>query len=169
MILITGGCKSGRSKHAETLLSGYSGRKIYIATMINDCAEAEQTIERHIKQREGKGFETIERTHDIHNIHLPEHCAVLVEDAVNLLANEMFGENVCDPVTKTAYTLKRLDESCDMLIVVTSSTGSDGQRLGKLTDRYTAYLGMLNSRLAKMSDTVIESVCGIPVTIKERK
>ncbi len=168
MILITGGSKSGRSGLAEKYLSSFEGKKIYIATMINDCKEAEMTIDRHRKMREGKGFITMERSHDIHNIPLPQHCAVLVEDAVNLLANEMFSEKICDPVAKTMYTLKRLDEDCDMLIVVTSQTGCDGQQLGELTDRYTEYLGKLNCRLAEAADTVIESVYGIPVVIKER-
>ena len=168
MILITGGNKSGRSRLAEDMLSAWQDRKIYIATMLNDCAEAERTIERHRRMREGKGFETKECPYDIQELDIPPDCAVLVEDAVNLLANEMFCKCAADPVTKTADGLKRLDELCGMLIVVTSQTGCDGQKLGELTDRYTAYLGQLNCTLSDMSDTVIESVYGIPVILKER-
>ena len=147
MILITGGSKSGRSGLAEDMLCSYQGKKIYIATMQNDCDEAAYTIERHLRMRDGKGFDTIECPYDINKADIPPHCAVLVEDAVNLLANEMFAAGAPEPVQKAALELKELDMRCDMLIVVTSQTGCDGQKLGELTDRYTSYLGHLNRML----------------------
>ena len=68
--LVTGGSKCGKSSFAEKMLEGFPGRKVYIATMQPFGEDASEAIERHRKMREGKGFETVEKYTDIHEISL---------------------------------------------------------------------------------------------------
>ena len=69
-ILVIGTPDSGKSEKAEGLaleLSG-NGKKIYLATMIPYGAEGEKRIEKHRKLRDGKGFITVEKTHNVADI-----------------------------------------------------------------------------------------------------
>ena len=93
--LVTGGCGSGKSEYAENLLAG-SGCpcKWYVATMEVWGDEDRRKVERHRKQRAGKGFHTIERPRGLEALRIPgspEQTAVLLECVSNLAANEMFG------------------------------------------------------------------------------
>ena len=93
MILITGGSKCGKSAAAETIFDGFEGDKFYIAAMEPFGDEAQKAIERHRVMRQGKGFITIERSHNIDTLVIPcestGSCALL-ECLTTLCANEMF-------------------------------------------------------------------------------
>ena len=68
-ILISGGCKNGKSYYAQKLALSMAQEKslplYYLATMIPVDDEDRVRIERHLKEREGWGFDTIERGLDI--------------------------------------------------------------------------------------------------------
>ena len=165
--LITGGSKSGKSGLAERILSGFEGRKLYIATMQPFGSEAREIIGRHLKQREGKGFETLERYADIESTPLPEDCAVLLECVGNLCANEMFGgETPCRPAEKVIEGLRRLSERAKELVIVSVQVGSDGLAYEQGTADYIAEIGRINSGVAAFADNVIECVYGLPVVMK---
>ena len=165
--LITGGSKCGKSSFAEKLLSRFYGRKIYIATMQPFGSDAYEAIERHRKMRSGKGFETIEKYTDIHEISLDKGCAVLLECMGNLCANEMFsGKDQADPTEKIADGIKKLSEDVSELVIVTNQVGSDGISYPEGTDEYIRILGRINRKIAALSDNVIECVYGIPVVLK---
>lgn len=99
-ILITGGCKNGKSLMAEKILTAYNVPRFYIATMEPFGSEAKETIARHRKIREGKNFNTIEKYTDISEIKLPQNSAVLLECMCNLCANEMFSAKKKIPLKK---------------------------------------------------------------------
>lgn len=104
MILITGGSKCGKSAAAEAILDGFEGDKFYIATMEPFGDEAQKAIERHRVMRQGKGFITIERSHNIDTLVIPREstgsCALL-ECLTTLCANEMFTQKeITDPSEK---------------------------------------------------------------------
>ncbi len=167
MILVTGGSKSGKSRIAESLLSGCAGRKIYLATMEPFGSEAARAIERHRKARAGKGFETVEKPRDLHEITLPRGSAVLLECLSTLCANEMFSaKEPADPTEKILRGIDALEKQTERLIVVTSNVGCDGIAYPPETMEYIRVLGGLNQRLARRSEAAVEAVCGIPVTLK---
>lgn len=165
--LITGGSKCGRSHFAESLLDGYKGEKLYIATMQPYGDEAAAAIERHRAQRSGKGFRTVEKYTDIHETLLPPNSAVLLECMGNLLANEMFcGEVYCDPTEKILEGIRSMSRRTDRLVIVTDQVGSDGIDYAEGTAAYIEYLGKLNGAVAALADNVVECVYGIPVILK---
>ncbi len=165
-ILITGGAKCGKSRIAEDILSRVNTEKFYIATMERRGEEAERVISRHRTEREGKGFLTIERTHDIGGIALPCGCAALLECIPTLTANEMFSEGEEDPAEKVIAGVAALAGLAGTLVVVTNDVGGDGVSYSPETMNYIRVMGEINRRLAALADTVIEAVYGIPVFLK---
>lgn len=166
LILITGGSKNGKSRIAEDIISKISLPKFYIATMEPYCDEARTAIERHRKIRAGKGFETIEKYTDIGEIILPQKCAVLLECVCNLCANEMFTRNEKNPSNKIITGIEALLKSAETLVIVTNQVGDDGEKYPRETMDYIKNMGEINSRIAEISDTVIEAVYGLPVILK---
>ena len=165
--LITGGSKCGKSSYAEKILDGFSGKKIYIATMQPFGTDAFEAIRRHRKMREEKGFETIEKYTDIHDITLVSGSAVLLECMGNLCANEMFsGGDITSPADKIVSGIRSLADSVSELVIVTNQVGGDGISYPEGTERYICELGRINRRIAGFADNVIECVYGIPVLLK---
>ena len=166
LTVITGGSKCGKSSIAEDILSRFHGKKIYIATMEPYCEEAHAAIERHRKMRLGKGFETVEKYTDIHELDLPEGCGDLLECACNLMANEMFSAGEREPVRKIMNGVDKLTERASEVIIVTNSVGEDGIEYPAETMEYIKNMGILNCALSRSADRVIEAVYDIPVMLK---
>ena len=89
--LITGGSGCGKSTWAEKLVRSLpAGDRVYIATMQVYDRESEIRVQRHRAQRAGLGFRTVECEKDLAAVHVQAESVVLLEDLVNLTANEMF-------------------------------------------------------------------------------
>jgi len=167
MTLITGGAKCGKSHLAEKLLDGFTDNKYYIATMKPFGEDAFAAIKRHRKKRAGKGFETIEKYTDIHEISVPENSAVLLECIANLCANEMFdNKTAADPVKHISDGINLLKNCSSKLVIVTNNVGSDGINYTSGTMRYIEAMGRLNALIADISDNVVECVYGVPIVLK---
>ncbi len=162
---ITGGSKCGKSRLAETILSGFPGTKLYIATMQPDGAEAEKIIARHKQQRAGKGFQTVERYTDLAGLAVPEGCGILLECLGNLCANELFGGSGCPEQTIPAG-LEHLRSLAEVLVIVSPEISSGGTDYPPETCHYLRSMGHIHQFAAAMADTVIECVYGIPVVHK---
>lgn len=193
LVLITGGSKNGKSHMAEAIVTACPLPRFYIATMEPFGEEAQAAIRRHRELRRGKGFETIEKYTDIHEILLPQRSAVLLECACNLCANEMFSkgmeeqgvrnpageigagmeasmeESMTNPADKILYGIECLKKRAELLVIVTNQVGEDGVEYPKETMDYIKQMGELNRRLAGRADCVIEAVCGIPIIWKGEK
>lgn len=100
-IFISGGAKNGKSGYAQKLaaeiredIGGHGGKGIvyYVATMVPTDNEDLDRIARHIKDREGLDFTTVEKTRNLSS--LPEErrrdSVYLVDSVTALLANVMF-------------------------------------------------------------------------------
>lgn len=175
--LIIGGSGSGKSAYAESLFDHFTGKKYYLATMQVYDAEAQRKVDRHRRNRAGKGFQTVEQPTDIGKLQLERKtacayaCGLLLECMSNLVANEMFqggmqlgAEAVAD---KVAAETVRLAGEFDEFVVVTNQVFEDGIDYGESTMAYLRALGLVNCRLAAQADRVVEVVAGIPVVIKE--
>lgn len=166
MILITGGSSSGKSAFAEQVACGLDSReKLYIATMLSRGKAGAETVARHRSLREGKGFATLEKPFALGRIEEALPRVVLLECLSTWLANEMFepdGYGAACTEEMIADVL-RLRQRCSHLLIVTSEVFSDGVTYDPDTEEYLRCLGLLNQRLAKEAEAVVEVVCGIPV------
>lgn len=162
--LITGGSGCGKSTWAEKLVASLpSARRIYIATMQVYDEESVRRVQRHRMMRADKGFETVECEKALSSAPVPEGSTVLLEDIVNLTANEMFSGG---DVRRIPADIKRLAERCEHLIMVTNDVFSDGIRYAETTDDYLRKLASVNRYAAGIADHVIEVVYSIPVALK---
>jgi adenosylcobinamide kinase/adenosylcobinamide-phosphate guanylyltransferase len=165
--LITGGTKCGKSRLAESLLDKNTDRKFYIATMKPFGEEAFAAIERHRMTRMNKGFETIEKYTDLHELELPQNSYILLECIANLCANEMFKySEITDPTDNIIRGIRHLRSRAETFVIVTNNVGSDGVDYSAETQKYIEAMGQLNALIAGLSDNVIECVYGIPVVLK---
>lgn len=172
-ILITGGCKNGKSTYAQDMIVKLSkeNERYYIATMKPTDEEDILRIKRHIEDRDGYNFVTIEQHKDIANIlaFLDENSSVLLDSSTALLANEMFLEN--EEYNQSAYE-KISEEIIDIsnlvknIVVVSDYIYSDAYRYEEMTENYKFGLAYIDKRLAKEFDVVIDMCFSIPIFLK---
>ena len=169
IVLVTGGSGCGKSTWAEKLVDTLPREnRIYIATMQVYDEESVKRVARHRAQRADKGFATIECEKDLAAADVPAGSVVLLEDLVNLTANEMFDDegNYSDPFERVISGVEALQKQCDTLIVVTNDVGTDCVTYDASTQAYIEVLGRINAELAVRADSVCELVCGIPLVLK---
>ena len=173
LIIITGVSGSGKSEYAEQICCRLArdNKKYYVATMQPFGEEGRIRIEKHKRQREGKGFETIEQYQNIGSAldccDKEERPVVLVECMSNLLANECFGE--AGKPDDTDYILngvEKLNDIYENIVIVTNEVFSDGCEYDAGTTDYIRRLGEINVRLSRAADAVVEVVYSIPVFLK---
>ena len=162
--LITGGSGCGKSTYAEKLISAMPReQRVYIATMQVYDEESVQRVARHRAQRADKGFTTYEAPKDLGSVPVEEGSIVLLEDLVNLVANEMFDGG---DWTRIFGDVEKLAKKCRHLVMVTNDVFSDGECYEESTREYLRNLAEVNRRAAEMSDYVAEVVYSIPIALK---
>lgn len=162
-IFISGGCKNGKSYYAQRLAKEQQKQELYyIATMKPGDLEDEQRIQRHINDRRGWGFTTVEQYQDIDEIlTLCDHCGSYLLDSVTaLLANEMFsGGNVNDKAAdKICNELTQLLDKLENIVVVSDYIFSDALQYDSLSEQYRSSLAQIDCMVANKCDVVIEVV-----------
>lgn len=169
-VFISGGVKNGKSFHAQNLAKELSGQGplYYLATMIPHDAEDDARIVRHIAERDGMGFETIECPRDISSClerARPEG-VFLLDSTTALLANEMFlpdGSVNLDAAEKIAEELRELSQQVGGLVAVADTIYSDAANYDGLTEAYRRGLAHIDRTLAGCFDVVLE-ICGGTIT-----
>ena len=163
-VLVTGGSGCGKSTWAEKLADTLPReRRIYIATMQVYDEESRQRVRRHRAQRADKGFLTVECEKDLDSADVPEDSVVLLEDLVNLTANEMFDGG---DAARVIPALRKLSGRCRHLIMVTNDLFSDGAAYSPSVQDYLRCLASVNRQAAEMADLAVEVVYSIPLVLK---
>lgn len=174
IILITGGQRSGKSRHAEELALSLSTNPVYLATAHVWDEEFRERVRIH-QQRRGPQWTNIEEER-----HLSRHDLtgrVVVIDCVTLwLTNLITPENPENPeypAAPTATILAAAEAEFDAFtareatyIFVTNEIGSGGVSTSALQRRFTDLQGWMNQYIAARADEVILMVSGIAVKIK---
>jgi adenosylcobinamide kinase/adenosylcobinamide-phosphate guanylyltransferase len=166
-ILVLGGARSGKSRHAEALAMKIEGHRIYVATAEVTDDEMRERIAAHRKARDGKGWETVEEPLGLPAalMRLSKPDTVVLVDCLTLwLNNILFKER---PVTPAIQALcSALDNARGTVILVSNETG-----LGIVPDNAAARAfqdaaGILNQRVAELAEEVIFMAAGLPMTLK---
>ena len=173
VVLVIGTPDSGKSERAEKIALELSdrGKKYYIATMIPYGDEGLLRVEKHKKARAGKGFVTIEKPSDVHELALElsdiKDSTCLLECMSNLIGNEMHREAapgadvkyrsrediLADKITES---VKALIEAAANLVIVTNRFPSDDEGYDDETREYVRLVTNVNSRLKKEADRILE-------------
>ena len=166
---ISGGAKNGKSTLAQdlTVALAKGGKHSYVATMISTGSEDDERIRRHIADRDGMGFETVECFRNIMDCRNAADCSgvFLVDSVTALIQNSLFpveknyemdvsAANRCaDELVKFAGTVRHA-------VFVSDYIYSDAERYSESTEMYRKCLADIDRRLAKVCDTVIEVSAG---------
>ena len=161
MIIVYGAAGSGKSNTAENIITSLAKegaeKLFYIATMEKESEAAKIRIARHRKQREGKGFITIEEPFNLENcLEEVKDGYVLVEDVSNLLANNFFASGKAD----LNEQFIKLDEIAKEVVVVANNIFEEGPSDDKECDNYLRALAKLHMDLTQKANTFVEVICG---------
>jgi len=169
--VVIGKSNTGKSVLAEKLALETGDEKVYYLATMNVMDEAgKERVAKHRKQREGKGFITIEKQKDIAGI-LDDtgdaKCStVLLECVANLVSNYIFDDpdfdfSRCDPekdcediASKAADEIKALSEKVHNLIIVTNEYDHDGEGYDDATRFYVRTLSRTNELITPFCDEV---------------
>jgi adenosylcobinamide kinase/adenosylcobinamide-phosphate guanylyltransferase len=170
LTLVTGGARSGKSRHALALADGYA-RKAFIATAEACDEEMRERIARHRAAR-GTSFRTIEEPVDLSGAirSLAGSADVAVVDCLTVWLGNLFGRRRADewPFPEVVQALAAFERPpCD-LVVVTNEVGMGIVPANELARRYRDCAGELNQQVAHLACRVVFMVCGMPVAAKER-
>lgn len=168
-IFISGGAKNGKSTLAQNLAVSLAdgGKHYYVATMISTGAEDDERIRRHIADRDGMGFETVECFTDIMDClkTSDKDSAFLVDSVTALLQNALFpmeknyeldlnaAKRCSDQLVEFAGTVRNA-------VFVSDYIYSDAVRYSESTEQYRKCLADIDRRLAAVCDAVVEVSAG---------
>lgn len=166
---LSGGAKNGKSSLAQKLavsLSG-EGKRYYVATMIPEDEEDRERIRRHVADRDGLGFETVECGKNVLScLDTAEASGTFLVDSVTaLLQNAMFPvekgyEMDLEGAERCAQELITFAGKVKNAVFVSDYIASDGDRYSDTTEIYRKSLATLDCRLAAVCDTVVEVTVG---------
>jgi len=165
IILITGGQRSGKSRHAEELALSLTERPVYVATAHIWDEEFQERVRKH-QQRRGPQWTNIEEEKALSRHDLTGRVAVI--DCVTLWLTNFFFET--QDVDQTLEMAKRefdLFTAHDATyIFVTNEIGWGGVSENAIQRRFTDLEGWMNQYIASQADEVVMMVSGIAVKIK---
>lgn len=164
-ILVTGGCRSGKSAFALTRLP--SGPKIFLATAQVYDDEMAERVARHQAER-GPDWRTVEAPTRLADAvaALTKHDAALCDSLSMWVANVMGEEG-------PRYRLPDFDPLCQAiaaspahLVFVTDEVGLGVVPPTAAGRRFRDLLGRLNQDVAALCDQVYLVACGLPLRLK---
>lgn len=174
-VFISGGAKNGKSDYAQDLAVRLAagGKHYYVATMIPSDGEDRERIRKHLKSREGMGFETIEWGKNILSClrNADPGGTFLLDSATALLMNELFPDPVNCEMDGTAGErcadeLAIFARSVGNAVIVSDAIYADAARYDEVTEVYRKSLAHIDRTLAQVCDTVVEFVAGYPILHK---
>jgi adenosylcobinamide kinase / adenosylcobinamide-phosphate guanylyltransferase len=163
-ILVLGGARSGKSRHAESLITAAQPPWTYVATAEAGDEEMAGRIRVH-RERRGAAWRTIEAPREIPAA-LAEcaHTPVLVDCLTLWLSNLMLARSDVD------YEIGRLEKALAAMkapvVVVANEVGLGIVPEYPLGRQFRDWQGILNQRMAAQADRVILMVAGLPLVVK---
>jgi adenosylcobinamide kinase / adenosylcobinamide-phosphate guanylyltransferase len=163
--LVLGGARSGKSRHAETLIMAQRPPWIYVATAQALDAEMAGRIAAHRSRRDAR-WRTLEAPRDLAPViaGAPPDAPLLIDCLTLWLTNEMLAD--ADLEVATDDLEAALNARRARVVAVANEVGLGIVPDTALGRRFRDAAGRLNQRLAIRADRVVFLVAGIPMTIK---
>ena len=162
---IIGGARSGKSAHAETLVTAGPPPWTYIATAEAYDDEMRERIALH-RGRRSEGWTTIDAPRDLASTieALPDRQPVLIDCLTLWLTNHMLAEHDLDAECRRLTEL--LSRPRGPWFVVSNEVGLGIVPDNALARRFRDAAGRLNQQVATVADTVLLMVAGLPLKVK---
>ena len=165
LTLVLGGARSGKSRHAEALVTAGPAPWVYIATAQAFDDEMVARIAQHRADR-APGWITIEAPLDLAGAldAAPLDGAVLIDCLTLWLTNLMLGEH--DITTAVVALEAALDRRRAPVVLVANEVGLGIVPENALARAFRDEAGRLNQRLATRAGRVLFMVAGLPLVVK---
>lgn len=168
--LVIGGCKSGKSGHAQALAESLStDKRIYLATCVPLDEEMNDRVKKHQADRDSS-WSTLEEPLDIsEGIRAAcQHAGVILVDCLtlwltNMLLNDM---ETNDIFKKLDDVIEAVQQSSCPVIFVSNEVGAGIVPENALARRFRDLAGLVNQKVAQSVDRVVLTVAGIPMILK---
>lgn len=166
LTLVLGGARSGKSAHAEHLVTARPAPWTYIATAEARDEEMTTRIGAH-RARRGAGWRTVEAPADLAAALEAVPCgSPLMVDCLTLwLSNLMLAGHDVDGAA--ARLCAALAAPRGPWVIVSSEVGSGIVPENALGRRFRDAAGRLNQQVAAIADAVVLVVAGLPLKVKD--
>lgn len=173
--LITGGCRSGKSRHAQGLAEQAGRRRLFVATAPVLDAEMGERVEKHRKMRQGRGWETVEEEIDLSGcLRRADAFDVVLCDCLTLWVNNLlFAADQSGTRIDEDHIAKLSREVCVVsrniparVFFVTNEVGMGIVPENDLSRLYRDLVGRCNQEMAAAADSVVLMVSGLPMQVK---
>ncbi len=171
--LVTGGCRSGKSRYALSLANGVPGEnRVFMATSVPVDREMEERIASHRRER-GALWRTLEEAENI-----PEKIAeisgrtevILVDCLTFWISNLLYREYDKADIGKAIGRLgKALEDARCPVILVSNEVGCGIVPEHPVSRLFRDMTGLANQATASAADRVVWMVAGIAVCIKPER
>jgi adenosylcobinamide kinase/adenosylcobinamide-phosphate guanylyltransferase len=165
LTFVLGGARSGKSRHAEKLVSAFPAPWTYIATAQAFDDEMRERIEHH-RARRDSGWLTLEAPLDLADAlaRVADGQPVLVDCLTLWLTNVMLAE--LDVEAETRRLAETISRPRGPWFAVSNEVGLGIVPDNALARRFRDAAGWLNQMVAARADHVLFMVAGLPMTIK---
>lgn len=163
--LITGGERSGKSRHAQQLALGYSPSPIYLATARRWDEDFEYRILRHEQERDSR-WRTVEEEINIGRV----QGEVIVVDCVTLWLTNIFSDanfKLDQALSIAQAELNHIFNSNSNWIFVTNEIGMGVHAPTEAGRKFVELQGWVNQLIAGHSSKVILMISGVPLVVKQ--
>ena len=175
VILVTGGCRSGKSAFAERLVrEAEPEKRFYLATCPVLDAELENRVRLHRERRAADHWTTIEEQTDL--VAALERCgsgAVLVDCLTLWISNLMYAaeqKNLVFSEDDMRAECGRLQRAClsfdGTIVLVMNEVGLGIVPENEVARRFRDCSGRCGQMMASFANQVYLTVCGIPMKLK---
>ena len=165
LTLVIGGARSGKSRHAESLIMALPPPWIYVATAETLDDEMARRVAEH-RARRGDGWQTVEAPGNLPQAldDAPEGAPILVDCLTLWLSNLLLADAVIDrECDKLDAALSRRRGA---VVMVANEVGLGIVPDNALARRFRDAAGRLNQQMAARADSVIFVAAGIPLQLK---
>lgn len=166
LTLILGGVRSGKSRHAETLIEASGLEPYYIATAEALDGEMTDRIAQH-RERRGAHWQTIEEplalAEAITQVNAKGR-ALMVDCLTLWLTNLMVHERAIEAeIDGLIDVLIKLD---GVIMLVSNEVGQGVTPTNKMARTFIDHAGLLHQKLAERADQVLFMTAGLPQQLK---
>ena len=165
IVLITGGCRSGKSRFAQQLAEHSHKNRFYLATAEPLDDEMKTRIKRHQEDRDHT-WTTIEEPLLISQ-HLEQNGCVVV-DCLTLWLTNLMMQTEDETQLNNAFSklCTKLEASKNTIILITNEVGWGIVPMNAMSRAFRDHSGRLSQQVARAADHVGLCVAGIPMWVK---
>jgi adenosylcobinamide kinase/adenosylcobinamide-phosphate guanylyltransferase len=163
LIFVSGGAKSGKTRHGLKCAENWQGKLLYVATAEAGDDEMKRRIAAHQEER-GPRWSTLEEPLDLAKAvkNADGYCAALI-DCLTLWTSNLlhhFGDDPAAIEERVAAFLEALRARRTNIVVVTNEVGLGIVPANALARQFRDLAGSINQRVAAVADEAVLVVSG---------